>query len=138
VCSRLSTWHMIAISQARLTITLTRCLRRSPNHTCMHGRTPYINPVQAGKNNYCCLDMHRGSQHLPYTRLHLRGSGRAVERRSLSSLHCHERKRRLRRPVVPLKYEPHVSDRSGRTEATLPNHGDVPFLIQHCRGLDLL
>lgn len=34
-------------------------------------------------------------------------------------------------------YEPHVTDRPGRTETTFPNHGDALFLIKHCQRLDL-
>jgi hypothetical protein len=34
--------------------------------------------------------------------------------------------------VVPLVYEPHVTDRPGRTETTFPNHGDAMSQIQHC------
>lgn len=39
--------------------------------------------------------------------------------------------------VVPLVYEPHVTDRPGRTETTFPNHGDAVFLIKDCQRLDL-
>lgn len=34
-------------------------------------------------------------------------------------------------------YEPHVTDRPGRTETTFPNHGDAVFLIKNCQRLDL-
>jgi hypothetical protein len=82
----------------------------------------------ASRNNYCNLDMDRCSQiYLAHGGVDDVLGGRQNADPSPAS-----NATSARTLVVPLVYEPHVTDRPGRTETTFPNHGDAMFQIQRC------